>query len=663
MDNGIELTNTELGMYDLTPYFNLNIEDPGLIESIMLCKNKTREIEHTGPGLFFSPPQFEALEYLANNRRVILSAPTSFGKTLLVKEYIYKYKPRKVIYIVPTNALAYELEKSFKENQKFSNYLIYDKCLADDSRHTHENLLFIGTQEKYLELNIDKFDNVDLFVIDEAYKLKETTKKQRYYKLSETFLNSIAIKARKVFLLTPNARLEGFDKYEFSIYQTYFNAVDKLYHTIDENSFFNTLIDVGRKNKTILFCKNPEQIDGAYGMIKPYTSNNNITDFVEHLESEVHPDWNVIKLLKAGILTHHGQMPKYIQNKMIRLFNDSKEYNLLFGTNSISEGINTLTKNVFIHPEVKPKDDVLLLKNTIGRAGRLGVYPIGHIYSIHDLNNLIQEETIVKLAISNDEEIEEIENGKNADKINKLCEIYDLEFEFCEKLLKKYKISLNKLQSVLESLKTNENRIDIGNLVYLSTLAFPKDYQPMNINHEQIIMRGYLQSFYYDNEHNTVPLSNFDDRITFFKVKSKINLSNSKIINMYMKFIYSSLEYCIMPLVNIGLDIHNNYPDWHFGNNIYDTLVKCKKMYQKKAYGKLDYDSLSDSHKLIINALKDYGITSELKSLNKSILSEIEHNLKTRYSTYDVLKVIDRLSDTSSLNRNFFFRIKMKYLG
>ena len=45
----------------------------------MLCKNKTREIEHTGPGLFFSPPQFEALEYLANNRRVILSAPTSFG--------------------------------------------------------------------------------------------------------------------------------------------------------------------------------------------------------------------------------------------------------------------------------------------------------------------------------------------------------------------------------------------------------------------------------------------------------------------------------------------------------------------------------------------------------------------------------------------------------
>ena len=86
-------------------------------------------------------------------------------------------------------------------------------------------------------------------------------------------------------------------------------------------------------------------------------------------------------------------------------------------------------------------------------------------------------------------------------------------------------------------------------------------------------------------------------------------------------------------------------------------------MYQKKAYGKRDYDSLSDSHKLIINALKDYGITSELKSLNKSILSEIEHNLKTRYSTYDVLKVIDRLSDTSSLNRNFFFRIKMKYLG
>lgn len=72
------------------------------------------------------------------------------------------------------------------------------------------------------------------------------------------------------------------------------------------------------------------------------------------------------------------QMPKYVQNRMINLFNENENYHILFGTNSISEGINTVTKNLFIHPEYNNLKDLLLLKNTIGRAGRLGRYPIGY---------------------------------------------------------------------------------------------------------------------------------------------------------------------------------------------------------------------------------------------------------------------------------------------
>ena len=104
-------------------------------------------------------------------------------------------------------------------------------------------------------------------------------------------------------------------------------------------------------------------------------------------------------------------------------------------------------------------------------------------------------------------------------------------------------------------------------------------------------------------------------------------------------------------------------PGYKFKNEIEEKIIK-RCIHTSADFEYLDILKISETAvQTIINALKDYGITSELKSLNKSILSEIEHNLKTRYSTYDVLKVIDRLSDTSSLNRNFFFRIKMKYLG
>lgn len=663
MDNGEKISNIELGMYDLTPYFDRKIQDPSLSESIMLNKNEERKIAHSTLEIFFSPPQNEALKYLINHDRVILSAPTSFGKTLIVKEYIFKYRPKKVIYIVPTNALAYELEKSFKENEKFSDYQIYDKCSDNAPDNKEEMLLFIGTQEKYLELDSRELNNIDLFIIDEAYKLKEKTKYQRSYKLSETFLDSLTKKSKKVFLLTPNAKIVGFERFGFSIYKSNFNVVEKKYTIVNEDSFYDALISIGRKEKTILFCKNPEQIDNAYRMIDLNTTDNNITDFVKYLEEEIHPDWSVIKLLKAGILTHHGQMPKYIQNKMIKLFDTDNEYNLLFGTNSISEGINTLAKNIFIHPKAKPENNVLLLKNTIGRAGRLGVYPVGHIYSAHNIEEIMKEETIVELAISNDEDFQEIESGKNSDKISELSLSYGLEYEFCEKLLKKYKISLNRLRSILDALKTNRRFAGIGNLPRLAKKAFPQDYIIRDYHDEELLIKGYLQSSYKDDNGDYKPLVNFKDRIEYFKLKSSNSYENSEIINMYMKFVYSSLEYFIMPLVDIGLEINANYPKWVFGDSIYASLEACKTRYLSKTYGNLDYDNLPDSHRLIINALKDYGITSELKYINDSIFCEIEDNLKIRYSTYDVLKVIERLSNTSETNRRFYYLIMRKYVN
>jgi len=107
LDMGKEVSIMELGMYDLTPYFKDEF-DVSLSEAIMLNKNFERKIEHIDRDLYFSPPQYKALKVLLTNNRVILSAPTSFGKTLLIKEYIHIQKPRNIIYIVPTNALAYD---------------------------------------------------------------------------------------------------------------------------------------------------------------------------------------------------------------------------------------------------------------------------------------------------------------------------------------------------------------------------------------------------------------------------------------------------------------------------------------------------------------------------------------------------------------------------
>ena len=664
LDKGERVSIIELGMYDLTPYFREDEFDVSLSEAIMLNKNFERRIEHVDLELFFSPPQYKALELLYEKDRVILSAPTSFGKTLLIKEYIYKKKPKSIVYIVPTNALAYELERSFKENEHFSDYEIFDKCSfvedLDCERVSDDKLFFIGTQEKFLEIAPNIMREVDLFVIDEAYKLQESVRGQRAYKLSETFLDSINRNAKKIFLLTPRATLIGFEKYDFYTVKSDFNAVEKNYIVLKEEKFFDCLVEKGESEKTILFCNTPRQINAACESIAGRINYQKYTDFIKLLETDIHPDWSVVKLLKMGILTHHGQMPKYVQNRMINLFNESQEYNILLGTNSISEGINTVTKNMFIHPEYNNRNDILLLKNTIGRAGRLGKYPIGYIYSVIDVEELVENEIIISLAISEDEELAEIEDSKNDDKIREFSVNNNLDFEFCKELIKKYKISLSKLGKILDALRKNQRYKNITNLPYIAYAAFKNEYSGV-LEIDRVLMAGYLQNYYME-ENQKVFLNDFYDRIIHFRRKCKKLLDNTEILNCYMQFIYSTLEYYIMPIVNIGIEIKERYPEWDFGENVIDSLEDCKSKYYTKTYGGLNIDELTEPQRLILSAMKDYGMTGSLKNISVEILDEIASRLNVRYSTIDVLRAIDYLAHSSLHNKSYFVELKKKYL-
>ena len=122
------------------------------------------------------------------------------------------------------------------------------------------------------------------------------------------------------------------------------------------------------------------------------------------------------------------------------------------------------------------------------------------------------------------------------------------------------------------------------------------------------------------------------------------------------------MEYYIMPIVNIGLEIKEKYNDWDFGENVIKSLEDCKSKYYTKTYGKLNVDGLPESHRLRINALKDYGMIGMLQHLNEEMLIEIEKCLNVRYSTIDVLKAINTLSTSSGKYRDFFRELKRKYM-
>lgn len=658
IDQGEKVSDLALGMYDLTPYFNEDISK-SLAEKIMYINNECRQVKHIlDKKIYFAPQQEDALNNLEKYNKCILSAPTSFGKTLIVKEYIYKTKPKNIIYIVPTNALAYELENSFKSNQVFSDYRIFDRTKSSiDTNEKNSKLLFIGTQEKYLEIRNSIEDKIDLFVIDEAYKLEETTKNQRAYKLSETFLDSIINLSKKVFLLSPNANFIGFEKYEFQILEYNYNSVDKVYKVINESNFYDVVYEKSNNNKTIVYFDTPRAINDSIDNFKSISKEKD-DEFIRFLEREYHPEWSVIKLLKKGILVHHGQMPKYIQNKMMNLFVDDKNFNLLLGTKSISEGINTPCKNMFIHMSCKTeKMQGLLLKNTIGRAGRLGVYPIGHIFSTKNIEELTKNKITVSLSISKEEELKEIEQSNDESAIDQLCKKYNIEKEFYENIRKKYHFSLNIISKILEELQNDLMYSNFSSLPYIAAKIFD-EYKYASI--DSICIRGVLQ-YYYGNEKRY--LKTYDDKIQFYRLKSKENrITDTEIIDYYMRFLYSSLENYFVPVANIGFELFQRYPDWMFGENVIECINNFIDRYNKIIIGIRNYETFTDEQKIILQTLRDYGIIINSNTINHEMVAEIESRLNIRYSTYDIIRAINYLAINSKNNAERFLNIKNRYI-
>ncbi len=664
LDDGNEVPTIDLATYGLTSYYNqtqMRDLSSSLHEKVLFLNNQERQIKHIqNENLFFMSKQIEALEFIRNNKKIILSAPTSFGKTLILKEYIYLYQPNVVVFIVPTNALAYELESSFKNNISFNEYEIFDKNKTNDKSEIDNNSnkkLFIGTQEKFLEIR-HTLDEIDLFIIDEAYKLEDNVNEQRAYKLSKTFLDSQISTCKKICLLSPNADFVGFEDYNFQTFETTFNAVDRSIHIIDKEDFFDILTRNSENNKTILYCRKPADISDVEPNIDCLLATP--TDFVASAEKEFHPEWTVVKLLKKGVLSHHGLMPKYIQNKMINIFNNNEDFNLLIGTNSISEGINTPTKNLFLHESCDMTSKKLLVKNTMGRAGRLGKYPIGHIYSVdQELYNIEKERIIIKLALSDEDNLKEIEDSENKEKIKEFCEANSIDEELYHLLIDTYKISIYRLQLILNCLKEKNKYASITNLVFMAQKAFPDTY--FYSSEDKFYICGTLNDFYKGDNNENKSLKTYNDKIEYIQSKMK-NKTKSQAMDGYMRFIYSTLDYTICPIVNIAKDIEDKYPNWQFGENVKETVSVFRKKYFNKFFGMSNFDDLSENKKNILITLREYGMNIIDMKINKEILSEIAEHLNIRYSTYDIMHAILKLANSDSANKNTYKRIADKYI-
>lgn len=328
----------------------------------------------------FHSEQAIVYERLLAGENVVLSAPTSFGKSLVIDAILAARDFTNAAVVVPTVALMDECRR------RLSRLGDRYKVITHGTQRLASRNLFVMTQERLLEMN--NVPTLDFFAIDEFYKLDPSHSDERSDQLNIVFRQLLATGAQ-FYLLGPN--ITGLtDPTSRSLRATFI-----------ETGFTTVVTDVERVNvskeqlpdalarecrqagpETLVFCRSPQRTRevAAWLIERDVGQSTELNDAADWIARTYHPDWLVGRALRRGIGIHHGQLPRAIGHHMVRLFNERRLPYLLV-TSTLIEGVNTSARNVLILDNIiaNKKYDYFTFANIRGRSGRMSRHYIGRV--------------------------------------------------------------------------------------------------------------------------------------------------------------------------------------------------------------------------------------------------------------------------------------------
>lgn len=351
------------------------------------------------------PEQIEILNQIKENNAVIVSAPTSFGKTFCIFEYIARNLPRNIVLIVPTLALVDEYVKRVirKYPAFFSKYKIHTHIDEGRNYNFDQNNLFIITHDRVVqESAYTQFEKIGFLVIDEVYKLETDPKNDRVLVLNMAYYH-LAQKSQKYVMLAPFIKsvedIEQLEKRPVFYNTTYSPVVNevktiKILRHEDRYKECQRLLEVlPLDEKTLIYFPT---VLGIYKYVNDFVAKEPIIDkvdesvkfFLEWARDEIHEDWCVIKAMERGYLIHNGQIPIGTRLFQLDFYESNEIYNRLLCTSTLLEGVNTTAKNIIITKPSRMSEKnnnnsdftAFDFYNLVGRTGRLNKHFVGTAY-------------------------------------------------------------------------------------------------------------------------------------------------------------------------------------------------------------------------------------------------------------------------------------------
>ena len=435
----------------------------------------------------------------SNNNEIAYIAPTSYGKSSIISEKILTDRHNKIGIIVPTKSLINQTYNFIK--QQILNYkiIMFDEMYEDDD----EKFIAIITQERGLRLLERNNFYFEQIFVDEAHNL--LLDDERSILLSRLInKNYLKNPNQKIVYLSPlvdnSKNLKSYNEGNIDEYKINFNLKEpEIFElrldgeVLKYNRFMNefyilsdnySVIDYIRnneKNKNFIFIARPVKIEKFAKEIKEHkeleTNNDELNLLADTLKKYVHEDFNVIDLIKHGIVYIHGKMPDQIKDYLEYKYKTIKELRYLIANHVILEGINLPIDNLYIMTVNSLNTKQIV--NLIGRVNRLN-----DVFT-PDTNNL--DKLLPQIHFINTEEY----NRKDSNMSNTIEKLrsFDLDDRVENPILAEY--NENKLK--ISDDKKEKNR---GIIEKESKLFSDDDSEDATI--EKIMIECGIDS-YYDN--------------------------------------------------------------------------------------------------------------------------------------------------------------------
>ena len=333
-------------------------------------------------GITFHREQIAALNTLLSGKNLVLSAPTSFGKSLLIDALLATGRYSRVAIVLPTIALLDEFRRRIE--RRFSNRFALIMYHSQEAP-AQGNLIFLGTQERLI--NRKDLGRIDLAVVDEFYKLDPTRQDDRSSTLNAAVYQLLR-RSNQFFFLGPNietVRYSSDNRWKFEFLHTRFStvAVDTFDLTRIKNKEERLTEELKKSTNwpSLVFISSPDRANQLATKLTEGNTFAKVSDMSDWIDDNFGEGWELSEAVASGVAVHHGRIPRSLASQFVRMFNIG-ELPILICTSTLIEGVNTAAKSVLIYDKkIAQKDyDFFTFSNIRGRAGRLGQHHVGAVY-------------------------------------------------------------------------------------------------------------------------------------------------------------------------------------------------------------------------------------------------------------------------------------------